>query len=154
MPVGNIAPRTDTLTLTSMKLGSEEYPSTVQQAEGANTGYLLYRPIRCHESIGGTACTSSAGTTSTQIGAIYLVAGDYDIEITFNAASDNTGAAWLQIGAVYASSVHTVTAGTTIVESLAGVTLTAGWHSLYAVVYDGAGATEMYNTASALKQYA
>ena len=47
MPVGNIDPRTDTLTLTGMKLGSEEYPSTIQQAEMktqilASTDSLLY----------------------------------------------------------------------------------------------------------------
>ncbi len=154
MPIGNIDPRNDSFTRTSMLLGPEEYPSTTQQAEGGNSGYLLYKPFIGHNSYGGTAVSAAAGTTTTELGKIYLVAGKYDIELEFSTDSFvSSGVAWLKIGSVFVSSEHTITtAGSTVIESFAGVTLTAGWHSLYASAYNGE-TTEIYNVYSYLKQY-
>lgn len=153
MPLGNIDPRNDVLTLTSMKLGNEEYPSTVQQAESENTGYLLYSPKLCHFNHGGTAATSSAaGTTKTTIGNIYLNSGNYDFEVKFTAdvGAAGAGAVWLEVGGVHVSSDHGVSAGTTIIESFAGATLSAGWSAVQAVAYNDC---EIYEVDSYMKQY-
>ena len=152
MPVGNITPRTDTLTLTDMLLGSEEYPSSVQQAGEANTGYLLYRPAIAHSFTGGTAHSGDAGTLSTQINGIFLSGGKYDIQLAFSAdlVSGATSSVWLQVGTTVVSNVHEVTAGTTVSETFSGVTLAAGLHGAYVYSY---GLADVYDVFSATKQY-
>ena len=153
MPQGNIDPANDAYTRSSMLLGPEEYASTVQRALCANTGYLMYQPVRAHESVGGTAHPEGGvGTTSTQINGIYLSGGKYNVELTLSAdAIASTASIWLQIGSVYVSSVHTIdTSGTSIVESFTGATIASGWHTvdIYATQYG-----EAYNCFSALRQY-
>jgi len=154
MPIGSIDPRTDTLTLSSMLLGSEEYPSSVQQAGEKNTGYLLYKPLIGHNDYGGTAVSAVAGTVTGELGYIYLLAGKYDVEVKFTADSTiSIGTAWLTIGTVAVSSLHGIAlAGTTIVETFTGATFTEGWYSLYAKAYS-AETTEIYNVSSYLRQY-
>jgi hypothetical protein len=133
MPLGNIDPRNDTLTLTSMKLGNEEYPSTVQQAESENTGYLLYKPFFAASYNGsGTLNASGFDQTLVTLGYIYLSGGKYDSNLRMELdASSIYGTVWLEIGGVQASSKHILdTDGTTIDEKYSTITLTEGWSSV------------------------
>ena len=158
MPVGNITPRTDTLTLTDMLLGSEEYPSSVQQAGEANTGYLLYRPIPGHnyKSTSGTFATG-AGTSYSVLGYIYLNAGKYDSNVSIIADADGIyGTVWMEIGGVNVSNIHALdTSGTTINDSVTGITMaSSGFKSLTIWSYANIS-TEIYidYALSCLKQY-
>ncbi len=155
MSVGNIAPRTASITLTGMLLGSEVYPSVVSQADMQNFGYAIYSPVRAHEAHGGTAlATSGVGTASVTTANIYLNAGNRDIELKLTADASGSGNVWLEVGGVHVSSVHTVSSGTTIIESFAGASLSAGWNSVKVYAYDsGASGVEIYEVDSFLRQY-
>ena len=158
MPVGNIDPKTDTFTRTSMLLGAEEYPSTVQQALCENTGYLMYRPLRLHQSLGGTAVTSPTGTVSALLSVAYLSDGKYDFEVRYVGSTfvGGAGVTWLQLGSDFITNEHSIasSSGTTIIETFTGVTITAGWVGLVAYAYsNAAAATEIYSVDVYSRQY-
>lgn len=72
----NLDPKTAGFTTASMKLGAEEYPSTIQNAEVENTGFNLYKPALVW-------CDASewrlVETNGTIYGAALMGAGVYDL---------------------------------------------------------------------------
>ena len=76
MPIGNITPKTDTYERSSMLLGAEEYPSSVQNQLCKNSGYLMYRPMMLGGYSGAAVDINT--TAMSHVGMGYLVAGVYD----------------------------------------------------------------------------
>ena len=105
MPVGNIDPRNDSFTTSSMLLGSEEYPATTQQYEGKNAGYLLYAP-RLLYSAGSPLVNSVTTGTIHNLG--WLNEGKYDVY------------AYCRVEGAINGTVSVVFDGTTIAQSLFG----------------------------------
>ena len=122
MPVGNITPRTDDLTLTDMLLGSEEYPSSVQQAGEANTGYLLYRPMLLGGESGAQWDIYTNG--GNHYGRGYLLAGKYDFigVITGNL----NGTMSVSAGGTVVSSFEGASGGTNAVDTVSSYTHAGG----------------------------
>jgi hypothetical protein len=154
MSVGNITPRSAALSLSGMLLGAETYPSSLQQALAQNTGWLVYRPITAHNFIGSGAITLSTGTKHEHLGYLYCLGGNYDTEIRLSCSpSGGTISVWLQIGSTIVSNIHSVTAGTIIVETDTAAAITAGWKTLDIYAYGGNDVVTYTEVLSALKQY-
>jgi len=118
MPVGNITPKTDSLTLNGMLLGAEEYPSSIQQAGESNTGYLLHRPGFLAGDFGTTWDIYT--NPGTHHGYGYLVAGKY---VLIGALSTNitSGTAWVKVdGTAVVSFAGSDPAGTACYTELDG----------------------------------
>ena len=136
MPVGNIDPQNDTYTRASMKLGDEEYPSSIQQALCKNTGYLMYAPRLCHQSYSGTVIAQCGlGSSSAVLGYTYFDGGVYDFELRMTADGQFSGVSpdlnvWIKMGTVNISSEYNINDGTTIVDTFSGATIANGWHAL------------------------
>ena len=122
MPGGNIDPENDDLTLSSMLLGAEEYPSAVQQALCKNIGYLLYRPVSLWS---GNAEQLNVGPMGTIASRVFTNLGHYNLYA--RAYSSDSSAVTIQIeGTTVASGVGTE--GTLA----AWYSSTEGWHDVIA----------------------
>ena len=156
MPIGNITPKTDTYERSSMLLGAEEYPSTVQNQLCKNEGYLMYQPRTVHQYFTGTTLLPPAGTQNLNTGFIYLSGGKYDANVRIHATTNTVSYLWLTIGTTLISPVGTViqaTADYVIEESLAGLTMSAGWYDLRCYSYCATGTTNLVTASSVIKQY-
>lgn len=127
MPIGNITPKTDTFTRASVLLGSEEYPSTVQQAICKNEGYLMYRPL----SVWSGASYHHTGDTGpyTINAHAFIIAGKYDIY----GASTLTGGA--NAGTISFSGTVLASGAASATGTMAAFTQAAdGWVAVQAII--------------------
>lgn len=144
MPIGNIDPQNDGFSRSSMLLGEEEYPDTIQQALCKNTGYLMYQPrglssgfMRYADITGGATIDMRTST--------YLTAGKYNLYASMTTSSAS--------GSVSVD-------GTTVISADGSGSLDAwsasadGWYSVGAIInMDGGGSISSIGWNLCARQY-